>query len=223
MNIIHNARRIARIAALVARKGPGPLRLARAAIRRHSAMQRTWELASLISRVAHLAPQVVVEIGTHRGGTLRCWAAVAAGDALLVSIDLPNPAEGMGTRPDDLLAVRRALRPGQTLAEVTGDSHLPETRDHLVEILAGRPVDFLWIDGDHSDAGVRQDWALYSDLVRPGGMIALHDIHPNPDLPGNQVEPLWRELRVQYRGRTAQFIDQDQPGGRGCGIGVVRL
>ncbi|MBB4637319.1 class I SAM-dependent methyltransferase [Longimicrobium terrae] len=223
MNMIHNLRRASRVAALMARNGPAPVRMARTAIREHGAMQRTWELASLISRVAELRPGVVVEIGTHRGGTLRCWAATAAADALLVSIDLPNPAEGMGTRPDDLLAVRRALQPAQTLAEVTGDSHLPETRDRLVEILAGQSVDFLWIDGDHSEAGVRQDWALYSGLVRPGGIAALHDIHPNPELPGNQVQPLWRELKRRHPGKTAQFIDQDQAGGRGCGIGVVRL
>lgn len=223
MNMIHNLRRVSRVASLVARNGVGPVRMARAAIREHGAMQRTWELASLISWVAKLRPGVVVEIGTHRGGTLRCWAATAAADALLVSIDLPNPAEGMGTRPDDLLAARRALQPGQALAEITADSHAPGTRDLLAGILAGRPIDFLWIDGDHSEAGVRQDWALYSGLVRPGGMIALHDIHPDPELPGNQVQPLWRELQARFAGRTEQFIDQDQPGGRGCGIGLVRL
>lgn len=215
----HNLRRAARTARLVASHGIRPLVLARGAIRSFGAIQRTWELASLVSLVAALRPRVVLEIGTHRGGTLVCWSAVAAPDALLVSIDMPTPSEGMGTEADDLARVRARLRPGQRLVAISGDSHAPGTLAELRRVLDGRPVDFLWIDGDHSAAGSRQDWETYSPLVRPRGLVALHDIHPNPEVPANQVHPLWAELRASER--TREFIDQDQPGGAGCGIGVV--
>ena len=36
-------------------------------------------------------------------------------------------------------------------------------------------VDFIFIDGDHSYEGIRKDWALYSDKLKPGGIMALHD------------------------------------------------
>jgi predicted O-methyltransferase YrrM len=223
MPVLHDVRRLARTLRLAASRGPRPIRLARRAIRDFGALQRTWELASLVAMVAERKPRVVVEIGTHRGGTLVCWAAVAPPDALLVSIDLPTPAEGLGTAPDDLAAVRRHLKPGQQLVSITGDSHAPATLERLRAVLDGRPVDFLWIDGDHSDPGVRQDWAMYGGLVRAGGLAALHDIHPNPETPGNQVHPLWAELRRERPGTTRELIDQDQPGGRGCGIGIVYL
>jgi len=198
--------------------GPMPLGLARDAIRTHGALQRTWELQSLIAEVRKLRPSVVVEIGTHRGGTLVCWTIVAADGAHLVSIDLPSPAEGMGTTDRDLAHVRSILRKGQRLTAIRADSHLPATLVELRASLEGQAVDLLWIDGDHSDAGVREDFSMYSPLVRAGGLIALHDINASADVPGNQVHHLWRELKARYR--TREYIDREWPGG-GMGIGVV--
>ena len=174
-------RTFARLAGLSLREGPRPLWLARRAIREHGALQRTWELASLLVVVRRLRPHTVLELGTHRGGTLFCWAAVAAPDARLVSVDLPNEREGMGTRDEDRARFSRFLRPGQTLECLRADSQLPATRDRVLAALGGRPVDFLWIDADHRLPGVTRDWELYRPLVRPGGIIAFHDIHPNPE------------------------------------------
>lgn len=41
---------------------------------------------------------------------------------------------------------------------------------------AGGGVDLLFIDGDHTYASVLTDWLLYSPLVRPGGLLAFHDV-----------------------------------------------
>jgi hypothetical protein len=53
-----------------------------------------------------------------------------------------------------------------------GDSHDPEMI-HKVGQLS--PYDFLFIDGDHSVAGVRADFRNYQSLVRSGGIIAFDD------------------------------------------------
>ena len=37
-------------------------------------------------------------------------------------------------------------------------------------------VDVLFIDGDHHYASVLTDWLLYSPLVKPGGLVAFHDV-----------------------------------------------
>ena len=47
--------------------------------------------------------------------------------------------------------------------------------------LAGRPLDVLFIDGDHSYDGVASDFAAYGPLVRQGGLIGFHDIVAQPD------------------------------------------
>ena len=36
-------------------------------------------------------------------------------------------------------------------------------------------IDLLFIDGDHSEPGVREDWELWSPLVKVGAHVALHD------------------------------------------------
>ena len=41
---------------------------------------------------------------------------------------------------------------------------------------ASKGVDLLFIDGDHQYASVLTDWLLYSPLVRPGGLVAFHDV-----------------------------------------------
>lgn len=37
-------------------------------------------------------------------------------------------------------------------------------------------IDLLFIDGDHGYASVLTDWLLYNPLVRPGGLVAFHDV-----------------------------------------------
>ena len=80
---------------------------------------------------------------------------------------------------------RRALyrsfpRRGQTLRLVQGDSHDPSTHARVIEALGGREVDLLFVDGDHTFAGVSLDFADYGPLVREGGTIAFHDIVAGP-------------------------------------------
>lgn len=47
----------------------------------------------------------------------------------------------------------------------------------------GNPIKFIFIDADHSYAGVKQDFELFESFVVPGGLIAMHDIdqigHPD--------------------------------------------
>jgi cephalosporin hydroxylase len=212
------ARQFMRVAATMARDGVGPLVTARRAMRDFGAIQRTWELQSLIGEVRRVRPAVVVEIGTHRGGTLVCWAVVAPPGAHLVSIDMMTPGEGLGARAEDLARVRGVLRPSQRLTAITGDSHAPGTFAQLREALAGTPIDVLWIDGDHSYEGATKDLVMYGPLVRPGGLIAFHDIHGSVVVPESKAHIVWQEIKPRYRAR--EFIADASPGA-GLGIGVI--
>ena len=54
---------------------------------------------------------------------------------------------------------------------------MPTRRSRARAAPRGEPLDLLFIDGDHSYDGVRADFELYGRLVRPGGLIALHDVN----------------------------------------------
>jgi hypothetical protein len=36
-------------------------------------------------------------------------------------------------------------------------------------------IDFLFLDGDHSEAGIQRDWDDWHRFVVPGGVVAFHD------------------------------------------------
>jgi hypothetical protein len=40
---------------------------------------------------------------------------------------------------------------------------------------AGGPVDLVFVDGDHSPDGCREDWEVWHPHVAGGGAVAFHD------------------------------------------------
>lgn len=183
------------------------------------AMQRKSEIAAFLARMSALPPQVVVEIGTASGGTLFLLTRAAAPGALLVSLDLPGGSFGGGYQAWRKPLYRSFARAGQRIVLLRGDSHDPAMAARLRALLAGRPIDVLFIDGDHRYAGVKADFDAYSPLVRPGGLVAFHDIVPDPGQEGMEVSRFWREVSARFP--AAELVERpDQPG---YGIGVLTL
>lgn len=188
------------------------------------ALQHRAEILPFLEWACPVPPRAVAEIGRAQGGTLALLCRAAAPDALVVSLDLPGGAwagqlpflnKGFWRRP-----LLEALRgPGQDLRLIDGDSHLPETRERFRAALGGRRLDLLLIDGDHSFEGVKRDYEMYREFVRPGGVIAFHDVHPGWEQAGVEVSRFWRGLETP--GERAEFVaDRAQ---LSYGIGAVRL
>jgi predicted O-methyltransferase YrrM len=194
--------------------------LALEAIRR-GAFQKVSELKSLIALVRQRRPKAVVEIGTHKGGTLFAWCQAADPEALIVSIDLPDGLFGGGYSEEEARRFQDFALPAQQLHTLRRNSHKRGTVRRLKSLLGGRPIDFLLIDGDHTYKGVKRDWEIYEPLVARGGLIAFHDILEHPKQPLCKVDELWSELAPHHR--TVEFTDPDDDRGHGQwgGIGVV--
>lgn len=47
-----------------------------------------------------------------------------------------------------------------------------------------QPLDFVFLDGDHTFSGVYRDLEIWHPHVRPGGIVALHDMGSPRDLRG---------------------------------------
>jgi cephalosporin hydroxylase len=203
-----------------ARSRTSPLRWPRAmavalrAAGQHGALQKANEFGPLVAIVARLRPRSIVEIGSARGGTLWAWCVVGADDATIVSIDLPGGPFGGGDYGESLL--RSFAREKQSLELVRGDSQSREVLEN-VRAVAKAPVDFLFIDGNHTYEGVRADFELYAPLVGPGGVIALHDIVKHPPDAGCEVDRLWAEIKASYE--HTELIGHSDWGG----IGVLRV
>jgi predicted O-methyltransferase YrrM len=181
-------------------------------------MQVRSELRRLLERLAASPPRAVLEIGTAAGGTLFLLTRVAASDARVVSVDLPFGPFGSGYGPSRAFLYKGFRRGEQRLTLLRADSRDPGTAPRVAHALDGRGIDFLLIDGDHSYEGVRADWERYGPLVRPGGVIAFHDIVPGPVEAVGDVPRFWGELR---REREVEEI-VGAPEQRGFGLGIVR-
>jgi cephalosporin hydroxylase len=182
------------------------------------AIQQHSEIAGLLDILRQNPPKYLCEIGTASGGTLFLFAKVCASDALLLSVDLGLPRER------SLVHGRFATRK-QKIVSVRGDSRAPATLERVRSLLCDHPLDLLFIDGDHSYEGVKSDFVNYSPLVRPGGLIVLHDIVPDhgtrygkPTTSYTGGVPIfWKEIKTQRR--TSELIED--PGQDGYGIGIV--
>jgi predicted O-methyltransferase YrrM len=55
------------------------------------------------------------------------------------------------------------------------------------------PIDFLFLDGDHSEGAVRRDWNDWHRFVAPGGVVVFHDARV---FPGGWSKPDWGPVRL---------------------------
>ena len=117
----------------------------------------------------------LVEIGVWHGVTTRRLRAAMHPQGVLSAVD-PFPVGRLGFSVQQRIARHEvsAIGNGQvTWLRATGSD---AARDHA-------PVDFVFIDGDHSERGLLADWRAWSSLVEPEGIVALHDSRSTPERP----------------------------------------
>jgi predicted O-methyltransferase YrrM len=185
--------------------------------RRIYALQLPHELAAFLALVRSARARRILEIGTAAGGTLFMICRAAADDAKILSVDLPGGDFGGGYEPLRVPIYRRFARRGQSIELLRADSHAVETVDRVRKIF--EPIgglDLAFVDGDHTCAGVERDFDLYWPLIRPGGMLAFHDVNPGDSRWGGDVPQFWR--RIRDRGRAEELVEMPEGGGFGIGV-----
>jgi len=209
-----------------------PFEVAGLAIQGFGAMQKPSEFAALLHLVAESRPSRILEIGFGNGGTAWAWSKVP-GVRRLILVNLPNGPWGGGNDENAVQYVANNCR--CKIDYIAGNSQNAECLEAVESRLEkerkeGHPgtLDFLFIDGDHSAAGVAADYDLYKGLVRLGGLIAFHDIREHPEETGCKVKVFWDSLKAKlategkkFGEDVVEFIEEDDaPWG---GIGVVRV
>jgi predicted O-methyltransferase YrrM len=170
-------------------------------------MQYREELSRLMKILEKEEINTVLEIGEARGGSayIMCRSLECQ---KYVGVDLPDLHEMKLTRDKkDLLDLLET----QTV-HVRGNSHDKSTFTEVQEALGDEKVEFLFIDGDHSYKGVKQDFEFYSKLVSEGGTVAFDDIQHSKG-----VEKFWNEIKEDFK--TKEVI----PSQKSSGIGVLKL
>jgi len=182
-------------------------------------------------------PIKVLEIGTKFGGTFYIWNKLnelltrdrehwSHWDVsdLCISIDMSDGGihGGIGDEEMD----KRDLWFCERFPNchfIRGNSHSKETFAELANGLMSSNdykkeidpykhgyFDFLFIDGDHTYEGVKQDWEDYSPFLKKGGIAVFHDtvISDRHHERNVYVGEFWRDL-TSLRLFDGQEIDKD--------------
>jgi len=175
--------------------------------------QKKPEIKQFLELIKKRKPKTFLEVGTGKGGTLFLFCSVLPKNARIVTLDMRGGSYGAGYPPMMRELIRHYRQGNQQLELVEGDSHNETTKNFIEHLFKSEKIDFLFIDADHTYEGAKKDFELYSQLVRKGGTIALHDIKAYEQ--GCGVYKLWNELKRKYK--TSEIVDKENP----YGIGIV--
>lgn len=141
-------------------------------------------------------------------GALRKWAA---GKSSLVEIGVAEGASAVALRevmsPDGTLSLidpfhlsrMRSLNAMKRAAHRVVHSCQNGRVSWIAKLSSAavkewnRPIDFLFIDGDHSESAVQQDWDDWHRFIEPGGIVVFHDA---ATFPGGWTEKDWGPVKL---------------------------
>jgi predicted O-methyltransferase YrrM len=177
------------------------------------------EFNELLKFYKSLKPKNVLEIGSLLGWTLKRFIKNSEPGTNVISIDLPvrDFVGPMDHRVDQqeyghlILWKRWAKEQGVNMFVIPDSSMDNSTLEKLKCIT--QELDFLFIDGNHMYEAIKSDFNMYSQLVRPGGIIAFHDIAVNEEGGGYKF---WNEIKHNYKHKEIL----KSPEGK-MGIGVL--
>ena len=120
--------------------------------------------------------RTIVEIGAFEGVSTRLMRDAMPRDAHLYAVD-PFVANRYG------FCVQHAIFRREAGRSANGRVILMRQFSHEAIASLREPIDLLFLDGDHSFAGITRDFREWGRHVRPGGVILVHTSQPSPAKP----------------------------------------
>lgn len=190
-------------------------------------LQRTRETEKMIALARTIAPRVVMEIGTDKGGGFYHWLKCLA----------PEKAIAIEMRGCPMSESFPGMFPKTKMQFIEASSFDVKTVQSVLQFLDGDLIDVLFIDGDKNST--EQDFRAYHRLIRRGGFIMIHDvmdkhIHPSKfffNLQGFEKDIIFdgtEGLEAAARSEARLPIDSSYEQwlriwkDTSCGVGVIR-
>jgi predicted O-methyltransferase YrrM len=161
----------------------------------------------------------IVEIGSFKGKSSVMLATVARhyGMSPVVAIDphnFNNPPLHVHRTSPEATTFDEFLK---NLRDAGVADFVDPRRQYSTQVASSwnRPIRLLWIDGDHSYKGAKEDFDGFFEHLQPGGIVAFHDaLHEDPGPIRVFVEDILRSDRFGAAGFVgsiawAQFRPED--------------
>ncbi|CAM3085018.1 MULTISPECIES: class I SAM-dependent methyltransferase [Dermacoccus] len=138
-------------------------------------------------------PGTWLEIGTYCGKStvLLAQAAREVGGTQIVTVDHHHGSEenqpGWEWHDTSMVDAHSGLLDTLPSFRRTWDE---QVRDVVTAVVAtteqvaawwSTPVEFLFLDGNHVEEMAQHDYAAFAQHVTPGGLLAVHDVFPDPN------------------------------------------
>lgn len=175
------------------------------------------EADALRAAAASAIPSLWLEIGTYCGkSTVHLGAVARAAGAHLVTVDHhhgseenqpgwqwhdPSTVDDYTGRMDTLPFLRHALHDAEL--ETTVSVVVASTQQ--VAAWWRMPVQFLFLDGNHTEAVAQHDYAAFAQHVQPGALLAVHDVFPDPKDGGR---PPWNVVQRALRSGAFEPVSE---------------
>ena len=173
----------------------------------HHIISATFRQAAYMFGLARNMPaHKIVEIGRYKGGTTLLLAAAMPPDGDFWSIDLAKKEarmpEYMNRSYDDMLSEQLHRLEFEHVHLLVGDSR-------TIEVDTGE-VDLVFIDGDHTYEGVKNDFERFGRRVRVGGAVVFDDAFSTAYFKGHvdEVGRLIREICAEDEFELVQGVDR---------------
>ncbi len=115
----------------------------------------------------------LVELGVMHGVTTAILRRAMADDGVVTGIDRHPPGRLF-------VSFERLVASHQLAQHPRGRAVLLRQWSHEAARDWTTPIDFLFIDGDHSWSGLERDWHDWTKHLVAGGIVALHDSRSMP-------------------------------------------
>lgn len=159
----------------------------------------------ILELVEQHKPQVTVELGTWRGASAIALARVVrAWGGVIYCIDTwaGQVAGSRGGTVQGKPAMLAECAGNLIAAGVAPLVRLIPTRTDQAAALWHEPIDFLYVDADHTKPSVKGDLTLWWPHLRAGGLVAGDD-YDSSLYPG--VREAWDEFEIEAGQRFERF------------------
>lgn len=154
-----------------------------------------------------------LEIGAWAGGSFIGISQVSESNAEFIILDI-NHGPYCDTN-SKIKALNIIKKDNQIIHYIHESSQYNETVEKVKKILNKNEFDYIFIDGDHSYDGIKNDFENYFPLLKSNGIFTLHDTKTS-HVERIKVKDFWNEIKSNYI--HYEFYDESDSWG---GIGVV--
>jgi predicted O-methyltransferase YrrM len=147
--------------------------------------------------------KAVVELGVAEGASAWEIRKGMAADGVMFLVD-PYPLTRLGRLCPARLVAHRLVN-----SVTRGSVHWIEEPSQVLTVGWSTPIDFLFIDADHSYPAVKADWEGWAPHVVSGGHVAMHDARTEAAWVDGSAGPaqLLRELEEDPKWEIVGGVD----------------